>query len=498
MAAASLRFQFVVPMLLAVIATALGVTVCSKWFADMSLRYATLAQLSSTGSLCVNAKYPLTESVLSQIQELSSLRIAIVNRVASAATNSEMAFRLESKSSSFPDVIGRAWVGELADKAATLRGKPFFESVELGDGTLANATAYALPQDPNSNRQRYLLLLQSQMIANTTAVQAFVLPLVTGLFSSIAIFLVAALVASRIGNRIERLSEHVKKIAEGSFATIAPTGPLDAIHTLYESVNWMSSQLRESSSQIAQNERSRMINLMASGMAHELRNHLTGARLAIQTCTPDPSTQEALSVSLKQMRLAEESIQRLLTLRVDTADELTAPMTMQRIHDSVRELILPIANHKRVEFRMSACCGEQDEACEESVMATPIGDGSSIVGALINLVLNAMEAAGPGGEVLVWAKQIHEVKGGVSEAIEWSVRDNGPGPTKEMAAVMFEPFATTKREGVGLGLAMCKRIAQRHNGEVHWHRDGGFTVFTMLIRGLIRGPIRGVSDTDGE
>ena len=257
-------------------------------------------------------------------------------------------------------------------------------------------------------------------------------------------------------------------------------GPQDVIRTLYESVNSMSSQLQQSASQIAQNERSRMINLMASGLAHELRNHLTGARLAIQTCTPDPNTQEALSISLKQMQLAEESIQRLLTLRVDTADKLTPPMTLQTICESVRDLVMPIASHQRVELRIDACCSGNSGAFDTSAMGNSVDDGNSIVGALINLVLNAMEAAGPGGEVVVSTTQFDDA----FKTLEWSVRDTGPGPTKEMAAVMFEPFATTKREGVGLGLAMCKRIAQRQDGEVEWHRDSDCTVFTMRIRSI--------------
>jgi len=465
-------------MLLAILATALGVTVCSKWFADIASRRATLEQLSSTGKLCINAKYPLTENVLTQIQELSSLQLAIVYRDTAFAGDRGRAFRFESKSSAFPDVLERDWIGQLTAEAAKLDRKPFFRSVDHGVGLLANATAYPLPQDQRAGPKRFLILMQSQAKANATALQAFALPLVTGLCSSIAIALVAAWVASKIGERIERLVAHVKRIAGGSFETITPTGPKDAIHTLYESVNSMSLQLQQSSSQIAQNERSRMINLMASGMAHELRNHLTGARLAIQTCSPDPNTQEALAISLKQMKLAEESIQRLLTLRVDTADNRTPPMTIMQIHESVRELILPIASHQRVQFEMSECCNAKSEKLSESMMHSSIDDGSSIVGALINLVLNAMEAAGPGGEVSVTTWRFDDE----CKTMEWVVRDSGPGPTSEMAAVMFEPFATAKREGVGLGLAMCKRVAQRHGGDVDWYRARDRTVFTLRIR----------------
>jgi HAMP domain-containing protein len=359
-------------MLVAVLAAALGVTVCSKWFADRSARNATLDHFSSTGKLCANASYPLTVSVLSQIQELSSLRLAIV------ATNGSDAVQLESRSNGFPPEGDFAWISGLVRKASQTNSKPSFEKIGLvdGNGVRFNAAATLLPkQQKPLERPRFLILLEPEAKSNNGLVQAFVLPLVTGLFSSILIALVATFVAARIGQRVERLSEHVQEIANGSFETIRPTGPVDAIHTLYGSVNSMSQQLRESTSQIAMNERSRLINLIASGLAHELRNHLTGARLAIQTCSPDPTTQESLSISLKQMTLAEETIQRLLTLRADAPDNPSPPMSIRQIYESVRELVQPIASHQRVVIEMVECEGSDG-------FDGLLNDGGSVVGAL--------------------------------------------------------------------------------------------------------------------
>jgi len=180
---------------------------------------------------------------------------------------------------------------------------------------------------------------------------------------------------------------------------------------------------------------------------------------------------------LKQLKLAEESIQRLLALRVDATEKMGETMTIQQIHDSVRELVQPIASHQRVLFQMNDFGGSSSNQIEGGKMNTLIEDGSSIVGAVISLVLNAFEAAGPGGEVNVAVRRCDDD----SQATEWVVQDNGPGPTEAMATVMFEPFATSKREGVGLGLAMGKRIANRHNGDVHWNRLATWAVFTLRI-----------------
>ena len=61
------------------------------------------------------------------------------------------------------------------------------------------------------------------------------------------------------------------------------------------------------------------------------------------------------------------------------------------------------------------------------------------------------------------------------------MRDNGPGPSSALIPRLFEPFATGKSEGVGLGLAVARRVAREHGGDVTWHRDADTTVFTLTV-----------------
>ena len=464
-------------MLLAVFMTALGVAFLSKWFADRSAQRATLERLSSTGNLCVNASYPLTSSVLNQIQELSNLSLAIIASDESQSSATALAPRVESTSIDFPTAIKQETIGSLCLRARS-SNEPFYDTITQ-TGRSWNATAFRLTSNPsNVSYDRCLILLESADNSNRATIQAFVLPLVTGLCSSIAVALVATFVASRIGRRIERLEKHVQRIADGSFETIIPEGPMDAIHALTVSVNSMSQQLLRSNSQIAQNERSRLINLIASGLAHELRNRLTGARLAIQTCDPEPKMQEALGIAQKQMLLAEETIQRLLTLKGGTPNATTPSMMISQIVAAVLELTQPIADHQRVSFRVESLTSHA-HTIPAFNNDTPVKDGNALVGALINLVLNAFEAAGPGGIVELRTRIVQDRE---ATFLEWLIRDNGPGPSTEIEKSMFEPFATTKREGVGLGLAMSKQIAQRQQGDIRWSRDSKWTEFVFRIR----------------
>jgi len=104
-----------------------------------------------------------------------------------------------------------------------------------------------------------------------------------------------------------------------------------------------------------------------------------------------------------------------------------------------------------------------------------MGDAPQLRQALVNLILNAVQAASPGGEVWVLVR-----REGASVAID--VEDTGPGVAESVRGRLFEPLITTKDHGSGLGLALVKRVAERHGGSVgHEPRPGGGARFTFRI-----------------
>jgi signal transduction histidine kinase len=103
------------------------------------------------------------------------------------------------------------------------------------------------------------------------------------------------------------------------------------------------------------------------------------------------------------------------------------------------------------------------------------GDAVSLRQALVNLILNAVEAACPDGEVRVVARP----DGG---AVAFAVDDDGPGIPESVRGRLFEPLITSKSHGNGLGLALVKRVAERHGGSVaHEPLPGGGTRFTLRV-----------------
>ena len=114
---------------------------------------------------------------------------------------------------------------------------------------------------------------------------------------------------------------------------------------------------------------------------------------------------------------------------------------------------------------------------EELVLS---GDAGQLQQLFFNVLGNAVEAAGPGGEV-----EARLVPGAVE------VWDSGPGPAPEVAERLFEPFVTGKPEGIGLGLAVARHAAEAHGGRIAWRRADGRTIFRVEL------PIRSGVPTDG-
>jgi signal transduction histidine kinase len=102
-------------------------------------------------------------------------------------------------------------------------------------------------------------------------------------------------------------------------------------------------------------------------------------------------------------------------------------------------------------------------------------DAGQLRQVLVNLLENAVYAASPVGTVTVRGRR-------EPGALEVEVEDTGPGVDPSTRRRLFEPLITTKSHGIGLGLALCRRIAMRHGGDVSYSdRPGGGARFTLRL-----------------
>ena len=275
--------------------------------------------------------------------------------------------------------------------------------------------------------------------------------------------------ARRLAATLGEVDRHVGRIARGEFGHALPVdGSQPAeIRRLVEGVNGMSSTLQKLEASLVAGERQRLLGQVAAGFAHELRNAVTGALLAIdlhrRRCPANASEgDESLEVARRQLEILEEEVNGLLAVGKPAEAEREV-VRVDTLLDEVRRLLGPRCDHAGVRL-------ETSPAPATSIVGRP----KPLRAAVLNLALNGIDAAGAGGVVRLSAARSHD-------GLVLAVSDSGAGPPDSIRDSIREPFVTGKPEGIGLGLAVADAVAGMHGGSLDWRREDGMTVFEMRL-----------------
>jgi signal transduction histidine kinase len=217
-------------------------------------------------------------------------------------------------------------------------------------------------------------------------------------------------------------------------------------------------ELRASREALARSEKLRALGQMAAGVSHDLKNimnplvlHLQVAKRALAKGKND-DVLESIEEMNGVVRRGIEVLERLREFSRQSPDTKTAAVDLHVLAHEAVQLAKP---------RMSSGKGALSRVSEE-LAPTPqvVAQSGEIVSAILNLVVNAIDAMPNGGHIVVASG---ESNGGAFV----SVADDGPGMSKEVQERVFEPFFTTKgAEGTGLGLAMVYATVKRYGGTV--------------------------------
>ena len=233
--------------------------------------------------------------------------------------------------------------------------------------------------------------------------------------------------------------------------------------------------------QHAQRGAARSVSAMASMLAHEIKNPLSGIRGAAQLLEAEASDDDRALT-----RLICDETDRIVKLVDRMKPFSTGPDEEQ---ESVN--IHVVLDHVKKVSQAGFARHIRFKETYDPSLPPVLGSRDGLIQVFLNLAKNAAEAIGPDridGEIEFKTSfrpgvrlKVNGSETPVSLPLEFCVRDNGPGIPAEMMPRLFDPFVTTKPTGTGLGLALIAKIVGDHGGIVECDSHGSRTTFKVLM-----------------
>ena len=233
--------------------------------------------------------------------------------------------------------------------------------------------------------------------------------------------------------------------------------------------------LGEDVSKLAAQEKRLLLSRLLARLAHEIRNPLSSLDIHVQLLEEDltgavPDLRDKsmgrLEIIRGELHRLENIVKQFLNLAGPSSLDVQ-PVELGRIVSHVCELLRPEAASRDIEL----------VADVPPDLPTVLADPGQLMQALVNLVINAIQAVESKGRVT--ASAVADATKGI---LSIEVRDTGPGLPAEREGAIFEPFFTTKADGSGLGLWIVQQIVVAHGGVIHAESapEGG-AVFTLQL-----------------
>jgi len=275
----------------------------------------------------------------------------------------------------------------------------------------------------------------------------------------VCISLVSFFVIRRMSAPLRSLAAAARRVAGGDLDVSISQEGRDERTEVAVAFNQMTERLREQRTyeeRLRSIERNAILSETAATLAHEIRNplnmiNLTAGRLAHKFQPLDEKQQPEYMALISDLKSQVQYLNDMVSDFLAVGKPLKLRKTTFLLRDLVTQTEL-LVKQRIVAKDISFSVDVPEEI-------TCIADIEQMRMALINLVNNAIEAAGSGGAVIVSGAR-------ENGAVVLKVSDNGPGIAAEEAERIFEPYYTKRSGGTGLGLTLVRRIVEEHGGKV--------------------------------
>ncbi len=286
---------------------------------------------------------------------------------------------------------------------------------------------------------------------------------------------IAVLLTRQLLFTLGRFMDYTNRIGEGDFSPITPVRKYkDEFTKLAEAFNRMIRELDHREKVLVESHKLRAIGTLVAGVAHELNNPLNNTMLTAAMLQEDyhklgdEEKLEMIEDVIHETERSQQIVKNLLDFARKSETQIK-PIDLSRIVDDSIRLVANQIKIARVQLKTSLA---------ES-LPTIHGDEQMLKQVFVNLILNAVEALPPKGNLLVSTRLSNE-KGYVAVDIE----DDGPGIPGHVLGRIFDPFYTTKTKGkgTGLGLSVSRGIVNKLGGEISVaSKPGSGTTFTVVL-----------------
>lgn len=229
--------------------------------------------------------------------------------------------------------------------------------------------------------------------------------------------------------------------------------------------------------QLRQNEKLSALGLLAAEVAHEIRNPLTVMKMLYHSLDLSFPASDARAKDAQIIGEKMEHLNRIVERALDlsrSAEPSFAPVKLNAVIDELALLVRHKLRNQGIELTREL----------EADLPEIVGDSTQLEQALLNLVLNAVEAMPQGGRLSIRTSTIlHPGTGERRRSVRVYVEDTGQGMHEDERAKAFTSLLnTTKPQGTGLGLAIVRRIVEAHQGTIEVRSElGKGTVMTLSI-----------------
>jgi len=265
--------------------------------------------------------------------------------------------------------------------------------------------------------------------------------------------------------QLEAMNEELRTANEELQATE------EELRAANEELQTANEELRETQEQLIRSEKLAAIGQLAGGIGHELRNPLGAIKNAVyyirgkiansELAQKEPRVMEFLDIVDDEVSSSNKIINDLLGFS-RVGKPAVSPARIEGVVDDALSRLVAL-EHVEVVKKLDAGLPEVSI------------DTDQIRQVLVNIIMNAVQAMPEGGRLTLSARERNKF-------LEVGIADSGCGIAREVIGKVFDPLFTTRAKGIGLGLAVCKTIVERHGGTIDVEsRVGKGTTFTIRL-----------------